>query len=116
MGYEIELSYDLGITSSVRDIIIKKAYRCSCEFHYIQYELEGRRRQIYKKRAIITFIFSKDGLPMQSFIRYIKNIKAVYIECISTDTGSFEIIYASPKYLSIMNKDQAQKYKEKKKN
>ena len=93
--------------------IIAKAYRCNCEYHYDQYELEGRRRQIYRKYHIMTFIFPEDGAALQSFIRYIKAIQGVYIECISTDSGAFEILYASPKYLSLMNKDKAKAYREK---
>ena len=113
MGYEIEISCALKNASYVKQNIIAKAERCKCEYHYDQYELEGRRRQIYRMHYIMSFIFPEDGIPMQAFIRYIKAIQGVYIECISTDSGAFEILYASPKYLSLMNKDKAKAYREK---
>ena len=113
MGYEIEISCALGKISSVKKNIIAKALRCNCEYHYDQYDLQGRRKQIYRMQHIMTFIFPDEGLPMQAFIRYIKALQDVYIECIATDSGSFEILYASPKYLSIMEKSKAKEYREK---
>jgi len=113
MGYEIEISSSLNAPSMMKDKVIAKAYRCNCEYHYNQYELEGRRRQIYRKHHIMTFIFPEDGAALQSFIRYIKSQKGLHIECISTDVGSFELLYASPKYLSSMDKAKAREYRDK---
>ena len=112
MGYEIEISCALGKMASVKKNIIAKALRCNCEYHYEQYDIQGRRKQIYRKRHIMTFIFPDEDIPMQIFIRYIKALQDVYIECIATDSGSFEILYASPKYLSLMEKDKAKEYRE----
>ena len=113
MGYEIEISSALNAPSMMKGKVIAKAYRCNCEYHYDQYELEGRRGQIYRKHHIITFIFPEDGPALQSFIRYIKAHKGIHIECISTNVGSFELLYASPKYLSSMDKEKAREYRDK---
>ena len=113
MGYDIEISCGINAPGMMKENIIAKAYRCSCEYHYGQYELEGRRRQIYRKRYILTFVFPEDGSVLQSFIRYIKAHRGVHIECISTDVGSFELLYASSKYLSLMDKEKAREYREK---
>ena len=113
MGYDIEISSAVNVPSMMKGNIIAKAYRCNCEYHYEQYELEGRRRQIYRKYHIMTFIFPEDGAALQSFIRYIKASKGFHIECISTDIGSFELLYASPKYLSSMDKTKAREYRDK---
>ena len=115
MGYEIEISCTLNQSSRVKQDIINKALYCKCEYHYDQYELQGRRKQIYRMHYIMTFIFPEDGLPMQAFIRYIKARKGIYIECISTDIGKCEILFASPKYLTLMNKEKAKEYRDKSK-
>ena len=113
MGYEIQISCALNQTSNVKQNIINKALLCKCEYYYDQYEMQGRRKQIYRMHYIMTFIFPEDGLPMQAFIRYIKAAPCIYLECISTDTGKFEILYASAKYLSLMDKQKAAEYKAK---
>ena len=114
MGYEIELSCGLNSPSSVKDAVIAKAYNCDCEYHYNQYELKGRRRQIYRIHHIMSFIFPETAeRQMQAFIRYIKSHRGVYIECISVDSGNCEILYASSKYLSLMDKAKAKEYREK---
>ena len=111
MGYEIEISCSVGLAGDVKDSIIAKAKRCKCEYHYEQYELEGRRRQIYRMQYIISFIFPEDCVQLQTFIRYIKALRNVHIECIVMDSGAYEIIYASPKYLSLMSKEKAKEYR-----
>ena len=63
MGYEIEISCALKNASYVKQNIIAKAEHCKCEYHYGQYELEGRRKQIYRMHYIMSFVFSEDGIP-----------------------------------------------------
>jgi|ETNvirenome_6_85_1030632.scaffolds.fasta_scaffold164475_2 hypothetical protein len=107
MGYEIEISSAMGRTIE-KNKIIEKANRCGCEYHYTHYELEGRRKQIYRQQCIMTFVFSDDGLPIQPFIRYIKGMRGVQIESIINNA---EILYASSKYLNLMDKKKAKEYK-----
>ena len=124
MGYEIEISCSLRIPSFQKSAIIEKAKYWGCELNYTKYELEGRRRQIYDKRCIMTFVFpeaifhqyttqSLRDLFAHPFIRYIRARRGIYIECISTESGGFELLYASSKYLSMMSKAKAKEYREK---
>lgn len=124
MGYEIEVACGLQIPSFQKSAVIEKAKHWGCEMHYTQYELEGRRQQIYKKKCIMTFIFPDSAFQQyltegqkieltHPFVQYIRSRRGIYIECISTDSGAFEILYASPKYLSIMEKAKAKEYREK---
>ena len=113
MGYEIELSFDISLENVVKHKLVWKANLCLCEYNDLQYDLEGRRKQIYRKNCVMTFIFPEDGLPMQRFIRYAKAMRGVCIECMATSEG--EILYASSRYLSTMIKDKAQEYRNKKK-
>ena len=50
-----------------------------------------------------------------SFIKIIKRIKDIYIECIYEDIIICKLIYASPYYLKTMNKSNVILYKEFKK-
>ena len=124
MGYQIEISCGLQIPSFQKSAIIAKATQWGCELHYSQYELEGRRRQIYHQKCIMTFVFPDSDFQKYKtehlkaeiahpFVRYIKARRGIYIECISTDSGSFEILYASPRYQAIMDKAQAKDYRKK---
>ncbi len=113
MGYEIELSFDISLENVVKHKLVWKANLCLCEYNYLQYDLEGRRKQIYKKNCIMTFIFPEEGLPMQRFIRYAKAMRGVNIECMATSEG--EILFASSRYLSMMPKHKAQEYRKKRK-
>ena len=124
MGYQVEISCGLQIPSFQKSAIIEKAKLWGSELHYSQYELEGRRRQIYHQRCIMTFVFPETDFEQYAtedlsakvthpFVRYIKARRGIYIECISTDSGSCEILYASPKYQSMMDKAQAEAYRNK---
>jgi len=113
MGYEIELSFDLSLENVVKHKLVWKANLCLCEYNYLQYDLEGRRKQIYRKNCVMTFIFPEEGLPMQRFIRYAKAMRGVSIECMATSEG--EILFASSRYLSMMPKHKAQEYRKKRK-
>lgn len=125
MGYQIEISCNLQIPSFQKKAIIEKAKQWDCELHYSQYELEGRRRQIYYKKCIMTFVFPETAFEQYSnetqgaetthpFVRYIRARRGIYIECISTDCGPCKILYASSKYQSTMDKTQAQAYRNRK--
>ena len=111
MGYEIELSFDLSLENVVKHKLVWKANLCLCEYNYLQYDLEGTRKQIYKKNCIMTFIFPEYGVPMQRFSRDANAMRGVSIECMSTSEG--EILFASSRYLSMMPKHQAQEYRNK---
>ena len=115
MGYEIEISCKLQIPSFQKVAIIEKAKNWGSELHYTQYDLEGRRKQIYNKRCIMTFIFPTHELQYSDhpFVQYIKARRGVYIESISTDNGGFELLYASPRYLTTMDKAKAKEYRDK---
>ena len=48
MGYEIELSFDLSLENVVKHKLVWKANLCLCENHWLQYDLQGRRKQIFR--------------------------------------------------------------------
>ena len=94
MGYQIEISCGLQIPSFQKTAIIEKAKFWNCELHYTQYELEGRRRQIYHQKCVMTFVFPETDFEQHAtqdlsaevthpFVRYIRARRGIYIECIS---------------------------------
>ena len=56
-------------------------------------------------------MFQEHDELLAEFIRYAKKIKNISIESVGFDKGKFELIFASKKYLNMMEKEfSAQKY------
>tara|TARA_Y100001935_G_C16920172_1_gene320429 strand:- start:5 stop:415 length:411 start_codon:yes stop_codon:yes gene_type:complete len=113
MAYQIEISVNLNkITnlSEIKNLLIEKANDCKVEDYYTMYEHMGKNRQIYRNHCVLVFMFLEHDELLAEFIRYAKKFKNISIESIGFDKGKFELIYASKKYLNMMEKDFAQKY------
>ena len=113
MAYQLEISVNLNkITnlSEIKNLLIKKANDCKVEDYYTMYEHMGKNRQIYRNHCVLVFMFLEHDELLAEFIRYAKKFKNISIESIGFDKGKFELIYASKKYLNMMEKDFAQKY------
>ena len=113
MSYQLELSINLNkVTnlSELKNIIIEKGYQCKLEDHYTMYEYVGKNRQTFRNHCIITFLFMEHDELLAEFIRYIKKIKNVKIESLGVEKGMFKLMYASKKYLNLMEKDMAKRY------
>lgn len=113
MAYQIEISINLNKISNlseIKSLLLKKANDCKLENYYTMYEHVGKNRQIYKNNCIITFLFQEHDELLAEFIRYAKKIKNISIESLSLDNGKFELMFASKKYLNMMEKEFAQKY------
>ena len=113
MAYQIEISVNLNKNtnlSEIKNLIIEKANNCKVEDYYTMYEHMGKNRQIYRNHCVLVFMFLEHDELLAEFIRYAKKFKNISIESIGFDKGKFELIYASKKYLNMMEKDFAQKY------
>ena len=113
MAYQIEISVNLNKNtnlSEIKNLIIEKANNCKVEDYYTMYEHMGKNRKIYRNHCILVFMFQEHDELLAEFIRYAKKFKNISIESIGFDKGKFELIYASKKYLNMMEKDFAQKY------
>ena len=91
---------------------MEKAYDCKLEKYFLQFEHIGRNRKIFRNHCILTFFFIENDELLSDFIRFIKKIKNVNIEMVGLDAIKFKIIYASKKYLNIMEKEHANNYLE----
>ena len=113
MAYQIEISVNLNkITnlSEIKQLLLNKADDCKLEDYYTIYEHMGKNRQIYRNHCVITFLFLEHDELLAEFIRYAKKIKNISIESLGLDKGKFELMYASKKYLNMMEKEYVDRY------
>lgn len=116
MGYNIEVSFNTLKNQNVTDYeqeIIQIAKNYDCNNFYQLYEFE---KNLYKNRthSIINANFENVDKFTQ-FIKKIKHIRGVYIETIYNDTNiKPDLLYASPYYLTTMDKHLSKSYKKNK--
>ena len=119
MGFLLELSLDTKKISNInhfKHILIDEALRNKCEIYFFNYEFMGKNRKIYRHHFILTFIFEDNEECVANFIRFSKKFKrSVKIESIFYENCIYEIMYASNKYLNLMDKNKAKDYIEKRK-
>jgi len=119
MGYQIELALDIKKTGNItqyKRLFIKEALTNGCEIYFFNYEFMGQNRRIYRNHYILTFIFKENEELIANFIRFVSKYKRyIYIESVFYDNCIIKIMYASPRYLKIMEKDMAKDYIEKRK-
>ena len=113
MAYQIELSINLKkVTnlSEIKKLLVTKAEECKVEDYYTMYEHFGKNRTVYRNHCVLTFLFTENDELLAEFINYSKKIKNISIESVGLDKGLFKLIYASKKYLNMMEKEHVEKY------
>ena len=118
MGYFIETSFDIIKTSNflkVKETIVNLAKKHNIDFFYNNHEIMGKNRVIYRNHYVMSFLFNDNEKDITGFIHDIKNMKNINIECIGYDNCIFKLMYASKKYLNIMEKCKAKEYLQKRK-
>jgi len=109
MSYYVEISYDIrkhncsDFKNKIADIsITHNSYRA-----YEDYEISGLHRTIKRNHCVMTFVFhEEDIIQIEKFLRKMKKISKLYVECIYTD---YHIIFASKNYQRMFpnfNKEQ----------
>ena len=119
MGFLIELSFNINKVSNfiqTKEMILKIAEKYNKTFSYNNHEIMGKNRTIFRNHYVMTYLFEDDENDIVKFIKQIKLMKHIYIESISYDDCVFKMMYASKKYLNIMEKHKAREYLEKKRN
>tara|TARA_Y100000590_G_scaffold462811_1_gene627906 strand:- start:19 stop:489 length:471 start_codon:yes stop_codon:yes gene_type:complete len=112
MNYSIDISFDLRKHNftQIKNTLINLSKKYESYRYYCDFELSGLNKVITRNHCVITFIF--EDFYTDKFILFIKEIKKisrVYIECVYND---YNIIYASKKYLKMLSKYEYEKYKE----
>ena len=113
MVYQIEISINLSKVKNlteIRNILLQKAYDCKLNNYYIVYEHIGKNRKIYRNHCVLTLLFEEHDELLAEFIKYSKTIKNISIESVGLDDISFKLMYASKKYLNMMEREYVEKY------
>lgn len=115
MGYLIELSVNLKKVKNISQVktqLYKKAEECKVEDYYSMFEFMGENRRVYRNHCVLTFLFTEHKELMVAFIKFVKSVSGVYIESLGYDNIMYKLLYASQKYLNMMDKFAVRKYLE----
>ena len=119
MGFLIELSFHINKVSNflrTKETIMDLSEKHNKIFSYNNHEIMGKNRTIFRNHYVMTFLLEENEEEVASFIRAVKLIKHVNIESVSYDNCILKLMYASKKYLNIMEKGTAKEYLENKRN
>lgn len=119
MGFMLELSLDVKKTGDItffKNMLIDNALKNKCEIYFFNYEFIGKNRRVFRHHFILTFIFNENEELVANFVRFVKKHKRnIKIESIFYENCIYKLMYASNKYLNLMEKDIAKDYIEKRK-
>ena len=117
MVFNIEISFNLSkhknVTETEREIV-HLATENNCGSYYKFAEME---KNLYRNRNNVIFLFSFENQhlkDMDTFIKQIKKMKHIYIECLYEDDIMCKLLYASQYYLTTIDKDKVLLYNENK--
>ena len=108
MGYAVELSFDVMKTAGIskkQDVLTSLASQHNCTCTYSSFEAEGIGRKVYRSDSLHVVMFDDEGhVDMLEFVKEVRQNKIAYVECIYRDDCSCDLLYASPKYLKMLDK------------
>jgi len=119
MSYRLEIALNLkhrGDALMLKNEIIKLAEESRCELYYQDYEFQGKKRQFVRNHLFFIFFFPEDPKYIINFLYLLKKRKYAYIESVGFDNCKFTLLYASKKYLNMMDKYKAKEYLSSRKN
>jgi site-specific DNA-adenine methylase len=106
MGYNIEISFNIlknKNVSELEDFLTSLAKDYQCSLSYSIFEMDNTSH-IQRNHNVITSIFKEENIKdLVEYIKTIKKMNGIYIECIFNEDTN-QIIYASPYYLTIIDK------------
>ena len=113
MGYNIEVSINMmkhPNESEIKREITDFALELNCDHYYYLYEIENKNR-IPRNHVVIVVNFGDSEIfNCAHFLKTIKKMKNLHIECIYDDEIACNLLYASQYYLSTVEKDKVIKY------
>lgn len=117
MAYQIEISFNLkkrGNLTETKNLIINNAKKYQSNRYYENFEMACMNRTMKRNHYVLTFFFETSQELVAKFIKFIKSESSIYIESIYNDDIN-ELLYASNKYLNMMEKECVKAYLTKKK-
>jgi hypothetical protein len=113
MGYNIEISVDVvkhPDFSQMKSEIVDFALETGCDHYYYLYEMEGGSQR-KRNHCIIVVNFDEEQIfNCSKFLKTIKKMKDLHIECIYEDSIVCKLVYASRFYQTIMDREKAVRY------
>lgn len=113
MGYNIEISVDMvkhTDFSQTKSEIVDFALDSGCEYYYYLYEMEGGGQRT-RNHCIIVINFDEEQIfNCSTFLKTIKKMKDLHIECIYEDNIVCKLLYASKFYQTTMDREKAIRY------
>jgi hypothetical protein len=108
MGYNVEISFDIikhANLNELKEIITSIALKFNCEYYYYHYDMEFQTKFNRNHCIVVVNFNDNETFNCSKFIKTIKKINGIHIECIYEDTILFKLIYASQYYLKTIDKD-----------
>ena len=112
MVFNIEISISiLGFTCEIEKRIIELGNQHHSISNYSFSEMENKNRN----HIIYVFVFDDNSIKeLEHFIRAVRKIKNISIECLYEENITCKLIYASSYYLSTVDKDKVIMYHKRK--
>jgi len=108
MGYNVEISFDIIKHTNVNELkntITSNALKFNCEYYYYHYDMDMQTKFNRNHCIVIANFNDNEIFNCSKFIKKIKKINGLHIECIYEDTILCKLIYASQYYLKTIDKD-----------
>lgn len=115
MVFNLEISIPImNVTSELEKYIMDIAFNHHSISHYSFSEMENNNFQ-KRNHMIYVFLFlNNDFKNLENFIKHIRKIKYISIECLYEDNITCKLIYASSYYLSNIDKEKVKLYQKRK--
>lgn len=113
MGYNIEISVDMAKHpdfSRLKSDIVDFALDSGCEYYYYLYEIEGGGHRKRNHCIIVVNFDDNEILNCSNFLKIVKKMKDLHIECIYEDSLLCKLIYASRFYQTTMDREKVTRY------
>ena len=118
MTFHIDIAIDLRKNVNLthcKQLVVANAKKKNSTDYYGNYELWGRGRTITRNHYVMSFTFPEVEKNILRFIQFVKQETSWQIEMVGFEQGKYELLYASRKYLTLMEAEMARKYIKKKK-
>ena len=113
MGYTVEVSINLRIHTNISELkreISDLALHLNCDHYYYLYEMSDTEKYPRSHCIIVVNFQDEEIFHCATFLKTLKKMKDLHIECIYDDEIACNLLYASKYYLSTIEKDKAIKY------
>lgn len=113
MTFHIDISIDLRKAGNVthhRQLVERNAEKNNAIDYYGTYEMWGRGRAVTRNHYVMSYTFPSIEKNILRFIQFVKEETSWQIEMVGFEQGKYELLFASRKYLTIMEGEMVRKY------